>query len=156
MVQKIEALHKPHLIVCEGMDEKWFLIRFLNSAALSGAPFFSRDIQVVDFGGNEELTQELEVLRVSPGFSEVRSLLIVRDAERDGEAAVREIRHSLQRTGLPVPDGPGQWAPGGRGWASSYSPTVTAQWCGERWRTSASLFWSRRTGRRCWERSTPS
>lgn len=115
MVQKIEALHKPHLIVCEGMDEKWFLIRFLNSAALSGAPFFSRDIQVVDFGGNEELTQELEVLRVSPGFSEVRSLLIVRDAERDGEAAVREIRHSLQRTGLPVPDGPGQWAPGGEG-----------------------------------------
>lgn len=113
MVQKIETLQKPHLIFCEGMDEKWFLIRFLNSAALSGNPFFSSEIQVVNFGGNEELTQKLEVLRLSPGFSEVRSLLIVRDAEQDGEAAVREIRHSLQRAELPVPYGPGQWALGG-------------------------------------------
>lgn len=112
MVQKIETIQKPHLIFCEGMDEKWFLIWFLNSAALSGNPFFSSEIQVVDFGGNEELTQKLEVLRLSPGFSELRSLLIIRDAEQDGEAAVREIRHSLQRIELPVPDGPGQWAPG--------------------------------------------
>ena len=48
---------KSNLILCEGRDEQEFLIQYLNSTALSNTPEFSNDIQVIDFGGNSELTR---------------------------------------------------------------------------------------------------
>lgn len=33
-------IHKPHVILCEGADEYWFLIRLLNSNELADTPFF--------------------------------------------------------------------------------------------------------------------
>lgn len=103
-------IQKPHIIFCEGRDAWNFLISFLNCQELKSVPFLSRDIQVMDFGGNEELRQKLEVLRLSPGFSALKSLLIVRDAEKNAEGAVSQIKNSLKSVGLPVPAGPGEWA----------------------------------------------
>lgn len=112
MTPKNEKIQKSNLIFCEGADEKWFLIRFLNSTELEEKPFFSKDIQVMDFGGNEELPQELEVLKLSPGFASLTSLLIIRDAEKDGKKAVSQIQSSLEKVDLPVPAGPGEWKAG--------------------------------------------
>lgn len=107
------TISKPHLIFCEGADEFWFLVHFLNSAELKEtSSFFSNDIQVINFGGNEDLPQKLEVLTVSPGFSSVKSLLIIRDAERNAEQAVSQIVRSLERLQLPAPRHPGVWESG--------------------------------------------
>lgn len=101
---------KPHLVLCEGADAYWFLVRFLNSAELLAvSPFYSQEIQVIDFGGNEELQQKLAVLKLSPGFSSVKTLLILRDAEKDAARGVSQIVRSLRSLQLPTPQQPGQW-----------------------------------------------
>lgn len=106
---KNEKIEKKHLILCEGEDEFWFLVSFLNSDELKQRPFFANDIQIFNFGGNEELLKKLNVLKLTSGFQQVQSLLILRDAERDAEAAVRQIQSALKKAELPSPSGPGEW-----------------------------------------------
>lgn len=103
-------ISKEHLILCEGRDAYEFLIRYLNSSALSGTPGFSNDIQVMDFGGNSELPAYLELVQLSPGFDMVTSLTVIRDAETDADAAVNEIRKALKNANFPVPEKPHIWA----------------------------------------------
>ena len=100
---------KEHLILCEGRDAEEFLISYLNSNALSEKPFFSNDIQVMDFGGNENLLNYLLLLKNMDGFSSVQSILIIRDAERDAHAAVQQISSALESVDLSIPSEPGLW-----------------------------------------------
>lgn len=88
-------IHHKHLILCEGKDAEQFLIRYLNSPVLSSNPIFSTGIDVLDFGGNSELSSYLELLRLAPDFNIVRSLCIIRDAESDADIAVKEIKRAL-------------------------------------------------------------
>ena len=54
---------KPYLLLCEGRDAEGFLINYLNSNALKQDLRFSNEIQVFDFGGNENLTNFLMNLK---------------------------------------------------------------------------------------------
>ena len=90
---------KSNLILCEGRDEQEFLIQYLNSTALSNTPEFSNDIQVIDFGGNSELTKKLAILKNMDNFDKLTSLLIIRDAETSAESACREIQRALRENG---------------------------------------------------------
>ena len=109
MPQETAKIVKQNVIFCEGVDERNFLIYYLNSEEMKEYPIFSNDIQVIDFGGNEELKSKLELLRISPGFNQIKFLFIIRDAESDAKKAVAQIRSSLRKNGLPVPKGPGEW-----------------------------------------------
>ncbi len=106
------VIQKKHLILCEGIDEWKFLVRYLNSPALKENPFFSEDIEVFDFGGNEDLSAYLAALRLIDGFSDVASLLVIRDAELDAKKAARQVQSALQANGLEVPAEQGQWTKG--------------------------------------------
>lgn len=105
-------IHKKHLILCEGRDAKNFLIRYLNSPALQDDPFFSHDIEVFNFGGNEELRSYLAPFKLITGFSDVISLLVIRDAEQDVQKAVHQVQSAFCANGLEVPAVQGQWANG--------------------------------------------
>ncbi len=107
--QKRMEIIKKHLILCEGIDAKLFLIHFLNSADLKENASFSEDIQVEDFGGNEDLSNFLGALKNMSGFDEVESIMIVRDAEKDADLAVQQIRSALTRSGLASPEHAGIW-----------------------------------------------
>lgn len=74
-------IKKSHLIICEGRDEQEFLIAYLNSREILDDPIFSNEIQVIDFGGNENLPNFLSVLKRMEDFEKVESLLVIRDAE---------------------------------------------------------------------------
>lgn len=100
---------KEHLILCEGRDAENFLIAYLNSTALSGQPIFANDIQVMDFGGNEDLPKFLKAVQTYNGYDRVLSLLVIRDAERDAESAKQSIQSAFQGADLPVPEYPYQW-----------------------------------------------
>lgn len=100
---------KEHLILCEGRDAYEFLIRYLNSSALSDTPGFSNDIQVMDFGGNSELPAYLNLVQLSPGFNMVSSLMVIRDAETDAGTAIKEIKNALNNANFPVPESPHTW-----------------------------------------------
>jgi len=100
---------KSNLILCEGRDEQEFLIQYLNSAALSNIPGFSNDIQVIDFGGNSELSRKLEILKNMANFDKLTSLLVIRDAETSAESACQEIKRALRENGFSIPQEPHRW-----------------------------------------------
>ena len=50
---------KSYLLLCEGRDAERFLINYLESEALAQDQRFYNDIQVMDFGGNEDLSNSL-------------------------------------------------------------------------------------------------
>lgn len=106
------VIHKKHLILCEGMDEWRFLVRYLNSPALQENPFFSENIEALNFGGNEDLSAYLAALKLIDGFSDIVSLLVIRDAELDAQKAARQVQNALRTNGLNVPDAQGQWTEG--------------------------------------------
>ncbi len=106
------VIHKKHLILCEGKDEWRFLVRYLNSPALQENPFFSEDIEALDFGGNEDLSAYLAALKLIEGFSDIVSLLVIRDAELDAQKAVHQVQSALRANSLEVPAAQGEWTNG--------------------------------------------
>ena len=120
MAEKTKSILCSHIIFCEGKDEFKFLINYLNSPELKEYPFLSRDVQVIDFGGNEELSTNLKLLKLTPGFAATRSLLIIRDSEKDPNTAISQIQTSLKKVSLPVPSGPGEWASNDSGFKTGF------------------------------------
>ena len=105
MASAKEKIDHKHLVICEGVDAKYFLIWYFNSSALLDIRPFADDIQIIDFGGNEELSNYLAIVKNTAGFDKLESILIVRDAERDAEAAVSKIQSALRKNEFPVPKG---------------------------------------------------
>lgn len=100
---------KKYLILCEGRDAEGFLINYLESEELARDSRFSKDIQVWDFGGNENLSNFLMTLKNMDKFELVTSLAIIRDAEKDYEKACREIGSALKKCGFIPPEQCGTW-----------------------------------------------
>ena len=101
-------IEKQYLIVCEGRDAKEFLKTYLDSVS-DTSQNLSENIQIINFGGNNELTNRLKLLRNDGNFNNVKSLLIIRDAETDFKSAMQSIRKSLESNELPVPKSPFIW-----------------------------------------------
>ncbi len=89
-------------LLVEGNDQRNFFEAFSEHLSLPG-------IQIHNFGGVDELRGYLAALVNVPGFRDtVRSLGIVRDAERNGASAFESVRSSLRNAGLPMPSNPGE------------------------------------------------
>lgn len=98
----MKKIERPHLLLCEGADADYFLRHWLASCIETDPEM--DDIQIVDFGGIGQLTDMLETIFLIPGYEIIRSIAVIRDAEGDATGAVRSIKSSFQRAGLPVPD----------------------------------------------------
>lgn len=103
MSAKNKSIRKPHLILCEGDDAVYFMIRYLDFLQKAGENEFE-NFQALDFGGNEQLPVFIKTLQSLPNFNIVKSITIIRDAEADCAAAVQSIRSSLKGRGFPVPE----------------------------------------------------
>ena len=104
--EKVEIYPEtPHLILCEGMDAYFFLMWFLDFLKKE-SPIFA-DFKVYDFGGISELKRYLPNIAKTGRFREVvKSICVVRDAERDASGAVQSIKNALRDSGFAVPDKP--------------------------------------------------
>lgn len=100
---------KSYLLLCEGRDAEGFLINYLNSGALKQDKRLSNEIQVLNFGGNENLSNFLMTLKNMDRFEQVESIAIIRDAEKDYSKACREICTSLKKCGYTAPEQCGEW-----------------------------------------------
>jgi hypothetical protein len=94
------------LLVVEGIDPWGFFKALLQTMDLLS------EVEIRNYGGIKELTDYLNTLRVTPGFRDVVSLGIVRDAEIDAKSAFQSVRDSLACAELPVPEKPKVAAPG--------------------------------------------
>ena len=100
---------KPYLLLCEGRDAENFLINYLESEALTQDQRFSNEIQVLDFGGNDDLDRFLMNLKNMERFDQVTSIAIIRDAEKDFAKACSDVTRSLRKSGIISPDSYGTW-----------------------------------------------
>jgi len=100
---------KSYLLLCEGRDAERFLINYLESDALAKDQRFYNEIQVLDFGGNENLGNFLMSLKNMDKFDKVTSLAIIRDAEKDFNKACQEVSGSLKKCGFVGSEKCGSW-----------------------------------------------
>lgn len=87
---------KSNLLVVEGRDEELFFGALLKHMQL-------QNIQVMPIGGKTNLRPNLKALTLSPRFSEVTSLGVVRDANDDPSAAFSSVCDALRAAGLDAP-----------------------------------------------------
>ncbi len=97
---KPEALKKPVLFVVEGKDDERFFQALVASQGLD------ERVQVYGIGGRSNLSQTLKALKNTPGFDQIRHLIIVRDADEDPGSAFQSGQNALRQAGLPIPQHP--------------------------------------------------
>ncbi len=105
---KPERIEHEFLLLVEGKDARNFFEALRGHLNLA-------DFGVKDVGGVGQLREYLAGLVSTPGFRNVRSLGIIRDAETSNnpaetaERAFRATQSSLDNAGLPVPDHPARF-----------------------------------------------
>ncbi|MEW6716045.1 MAG: DUF3226 domain-containing protein [Chloroflexota bacterium] len=92
-------IEQPNVLVVEGREEELFFGAFIQHLRL-------QNIQTMPISGKEQLRRNLKALVASPGFSEVISLGVVRDANADPGAAFQSVHDALQAVNLPAPELP--------------------------------------------------
>ena len=83
----------PHVILCEGVDEKNFLccyIEYLIAHKVVPDTFY-----IINLGGNEELLDQLEQFPALDHYELMRGFLIIRDAESDAGGAAQSVQHHM-------------------------------------------------------------
>ena len=106
MIKKNQEIKKSNIILCEGRDVTSFIINYLGFLIKKDGIF--DEIQAMDFGGIAELTDQIGTLVKMPSFSMVRSVLIIRDAERDYTKAKANIKGTYDSFGVAMPGKPGE------------------------------------------------
>ena len=97
MSNKKLTIQKTKLVLAEGADAYFFLIWALEAYAIN-------DVQVMNFGGIDELDNFMNVLTQLDGFDDVESLVVARDAETNYQNALDNVKNSFTRNNLFAPD----------------------------------------------------
>jgi hypothetical protein len=101
----------PRVLFLEGRQD-------VGALAAMGEANGIHDVFAHQYGGVDNLREELKALRVATGFSQVVGLGVIRDADGDPVAAFQSVSASLQQEGFAVPPSVGSTAQG--------NPRVTA------------------------------
>ncbi|NEQ73723.1 MAG: hypothetical protein F6K23_12080 [Okeania sp. SIO2C9] len=88
MSQNKTTIEKSKLIIGEGKEDVIFFSQLIEYLEIN-------DIQVIDYGGKDELNKYLKTLPKIPGFSNLRFLGITRDADKSFDYASKSIEDSL-------------------------------------------------------------
>lgn len=101
-----------HLLLCEGKDDVKFMSCFLNSDVFTD--YYVNDIQIEQVNGVNNFRSTVLVLTKSDGFSQLRSLLIIRDADNDICGARQSVKGVFEKANLPIPPNEYQWNDNGK------------------------------------------
>lgn len=89
------------LVFCEGRDEEGFF-RAFQKWYKDENPLVE-GIQFVDCGGNSDMRKGMQAFIGADGFEHIRGVGVIRDAEKDADAAVASIRGILDGLFEEVP-----------------------------------------------------
>lgn len=98
---------KKHLILCEGNDDECFLSCFIKSGVLPED--LVDTVQVTQAHGVDNLRKMVLALINADGFSQLRSLLIIRDADDNIQSAKDSVKGAFSTANLPVPQAEYMW-----------------------------------------------
>ena len=97
-----EKSAKPHriteekLLMVEGKDEKNFFQTFLDKKGI-------KEVQVIPVGGKDNFSNNLPEIVKLPEFESLKSLAIIRDADKSAESAFKSLCSALDKNSLPTP-----------------------------------------------------
>jgi hypothetical protein len=97
--EKLIEIKKEKLILVEGADAYYFFIWACQA-------FDSHDIQVINFGGIDDLGDFFKTLKELHDYEKVRAIIIVRDAEGDPQGAIQSIKTALKKYKFTIPREP--------------------------------------------------
>ena len=89
-------IEKDRLVLVEGKDEELLFEVFTHHLGLD-------NLQIMGIAGKDNLPKVLKALTKSPGFVNVISLGIVRDADSDPKSSFQSVCSALQQAGLTCP-----------------------------------------------------
>ncbi len=98
-------IEKTKLLLVEGKDEEEFFSAVADRLSVE-------DLQIAGIAGKDRIRQNLKALVVDPGFREVVSLGVVRDADANPGGAFASVKDALSAAGLPCPRVPTRPAKG--------------------------------------------
>jgi hypothetical protein len=84
------------LLIGEGSEDRRFLLAFLKFLKIDG-------VQVEQYGGKDQLSSYLKTLKLLPGFSNLVSLAITRDADEKANCAFESICGFLKQYNYAIP-----------------------------------------------------
>jgi hypothetical protein len=96
-----ETIEKHKLLLVEGKDDKNFYSNLLNHLGIE-------DIQIISINGKGQFSEEINALQLATGFSQVKSIGIIRDADNNANGAFQSLSAILRRNHLHPPDISGQ------------------------------------------------
>ncbi|MDY6863685.1 MAG: DUF3226 domain-containing protein [Thermodesulfobacteriota bacterium] len=93
-------INKNKQLLVDGNDASWFFSALLQKLSIA-------EIQIQNYGGNDELRGFLKQFCKAPGFAErVKSSGIIRDAENNPKGAFQSVHNALRTAKLPMQKGP--------------------------------------------------
>lgn len=96
----LKPLDRPKVILTEGLDGKEVFCALLSHLGLI------EDFEVREAGGKDNLRRYLRALVITPGFRDVASLGVVRDANTYPKRAFQSVHDALEAAGLTAPEEP--------------------------------------------------
>lgn len=88
---------KPYVIICEGADEYFFMIAYLDYLEKT-EQLFQDCHNVIDFGGTNDVGKGIDDIKIYPHYEDMKGFLIIRDAEADAVAASTSLQDHIKRT----------------------------------------------------------
>ena len=90
----------PKLLLVEGNDDEGFFKKISNEIGI-------RDLQILNLEGAREFNaRTLKAVKQTHDFEIVRSMVIVRDADKNAQRVFDSICNALRAVGLPFPKNP--------------------------------------------------
>lgn len=96
---KENEIQKTKLLIVEGNHERDFFQAWFQQLDIE-------DIQVMPIGGKTQLRNNLGPLVKRPAYRDVLSLVVMRDADDDPQAAFQSVADAFIAHGIPVPATP--------------------------------------------------
>ena len=103
MAEEQVVITRRKLVLVEGKEEIRFLGALLSKIQVD-------DLQVLEYGGKNRLGEYMRALLCMPGFGDVVSLGVTRDADDDPRAALQSIQGTLRSAGLGIPEELGKFS----------------------------------------------
>ena len=91
-----DKIKTKYLILCEGKDAQLFMIHYLNSDILKYDYRYSKDIQVMNFKGINELSSYIAALKNMDGYLGI-------------EKATNSVKKAFHDNDLPIPADCNEW-----------------------------------------------
>lgn len=95
-MELMKHIREKTVLAVEGKDEVNFFGALLKYLEITG-------FEIRDVGGKSQFKDKLPALVKMSGFSDVEALAVIRDADKDANAAFDSVRHVLTKEGLEPP-----------------------------------------------------